>query len=102
MFRMLRRLGHNLLSARAHLTGEVMLLSWAFTSSGYSSLQAVSASPRPPRHVPDSAAALRKPMKTDEPWPWPGEQPGSGERSLPVTAQPLPKGMKQAPASLGL
>lgn len=61
------RLGGSPLSAWAHLTSEFILLSWAFTSPGYNSLQAGISPPLSSRgRVPDPAAALKKPMKTND------------------------------------
>lgn len=65
MFRMLMRLGGSLLSAQAPLTSEFILLSWAFMSPGYNSLQAGVSPPLSSHgHVPNPAAALKKPIKT--------------------------------------
>lgn len=103
MFRMPPRLSRRLLSAKAHLTGEFTPPSWAFTGSGYISLRAGVCLPLSSHDVAvDSAVALEKPEKTNEPWMWPGEQPGSGNEKPACAALQLPKGIRQALASLGL
>lgn len=88
MFGMLRRLGGSPLSAQAHPTSEFILLSWAFTSPGYNSPQAGVSPPLPSHgHVPNPAAALKKPMETNESCMWPGEGQVQEKRSLPTPAQ---------------
>lgn len=89
MFGMLMRLGGSPLSAQAHLTSEFLLLSWAFTSPGYNSLQAGVSPPLSSYgRVPDPAAALRKLIKTNGPCMWPGEWPRS-RKEEPACASPV-------------
>lgn len=83
MFGMLERLGGSLWSAQAHLTGEFTPLSRAFTS-----LAGVGPPLSSHGRVPDPSAALKKPMKTNEPCMWPGGRP-TFRKEEPAYASPV-------------